>query len=91
MGKGRVGKVGRAGLVGRGKVGRALATRFVQFPLTLSSRRYKVCCARETADRAASWGSSATAWNMEARNMRKCGVQSSPVWAMGLFFTVPSS
>ena len=44
---------------------------FLWFPLTLSSRQYKVCCVRETVGRAVSWGLCATAWNVEAKNTRK--------------------
>lgn len=41
------------------------------FSLTIRSRRYKVCCVRETAGRAASWDSCATAPDTVARNTRE--------------------
>lgn len=60
---------GREG--GLGWAGRGLASVLFSFPLTLPIRQYKVCCARETAGRAASWDSCATARSEVARNMRK--------------------
>lgn len=82
-------KQGRCGGLGWESPG--LLFCFLCFPLTLSSRQCKECCVRETAGRAVSWGLCATAWNMEAKNMREWGVWSLPVWATGLFFMVPSS
>ena len=61
----------RARLVGRAGLGKTWMQASFPFALTLSGRRCKVCCARATAGRAASWDSCATVRSVVARNTRK--------------------